>query len=180
MKSEKRYAVFSSPQLYFARFVFYYMENDAPESTTLLLVNSWSGSRCTAASSCSRSCAATGKRASWCLRGAGWWRTPTHSTPETLWLTEPTPHPMLGISGLLNLLTWVEYRQLAQASQHEEGGVPCPVPYPTRLPPTRFQASNQSMVGSAPGQSSATSQAAESPARTPAGTEQHTKQGGRR
>ena len=42
---------------------------------------------------------------------------------------------MLGISGLLNLLTWVEHRQLAQASQHEEGGVLCPVPYPTRLPP---------------------------------------------
>jgi hypothetical protein len=45
----------------------------------------------------------------------------------------PTPHPKLGMSGLLNLLTWVEHRQLAQASQHEEGGVPCPVPYPTRL-----------------------------------------------
>src|SRR5260370_7394826 len=110
----------------------------------------------------------------------GWWRTPNHSPPETLWLTEPTPHPMLGISGLLNLLTWVEHRQLAQASQHEEGGVPCPVPYPTRLPPTRFQASNQSVVGSAPGQSSAAPLPAESPARTPAGTAHPTSQAGQR
>src|SRR5258708_5249873 len=62
-------------------------------------------------------------------------RTPNHNTPETLRLTEPPPRPMLGISGLLNLLTWVEHRQLAQASQHEEGGVPCPIPHPTRLPP---------------------------------------------
>ena len=42
---------------------------------------------------------------------------------------------MLGISGLLQLLTWVEHRQLAQASPHEEGGVPCSVPHLTRLPP---------------------------------------------
>ncbi len=42
---------------------------------------------------------------------------------------------MLGISGLLNLLTWVKHRQLAQASPHEEGGIPCPVSHPTRLPP---------------------------------------------
>jgi hypothetical protein len=42
---------------------------------------------------------------------------------------------MLGISGLLQLLTWVEHRRVAQASQHEEGGVPCPIPHPTRLPP---------------------------------------------
>jgi hypothetical protein len=60
-------------------------------------------------------------------------RTPNHSTPETLRLTAPTPNPMLGMSGLMNLLTWVEHRQLAQASPHEEGGVPCPVPHPTRL-----------------------------------------------
>ena len=32
---------------------------------------------------------------------------------------------------------------MAQASQHEEGGVPCPVPHPTRLPPARFQASHR-------------------------------------
>ena len=65
----------------------------------------------------------------------GWWRTPNHNTPETLRLTEPTSYPMLGISGLLNLLTWVEHRQLAPASPQEEGGVPCPVPHSTRLPP---------------------------------------------
>src|SRR5712692_8696297 len=111
---------------------------------------------------------------------AGWWRTPNHKTPETLGLTEPTPLPMLGISGLLQLLTWVEHRQAVQASQHEEGGVPCPIPHPTRLPPARFQASHQSVGGSAPGQSAAAPLAAESPARTPAGTEQRTTQGGRR
>jgi hypothetical protein len=42
---------------------------------------------------------------------------------------------MLGISGLLNLLTWVEHRQPAQASPPEEGGISCPVSHPTRLPP---------------------------------------------
>jgi len=55
---------------------------------------------------------------------AGWWRRPKHKTPETLPLTTPTPRPMLGISGLLNLLTWVEQRQPAQASPQEEGGIP--------------------------------------------------------
>jgi hypothetical protein len=49
-------------------------------------------------------------------------------------LLDQLPDPMLGINGLLNLLTWVKHRQLAQASQHEEGGVPCPISYPTRLP----------------------------------------------
>ncbi len=42
---------------------------------------------------------------------------------------------MLGISGLLQLLTWVEHRQAVQASQREEGGVSCSIPHPTRLPP---------------------------------------------
>src|SRR5213080_3028568 len=70
--------------------------------------------------------------------GAGSWRTPNHNTPETLRLTEPTPRPMLGISGLLQLLTWVEHRRAVQASQHEEGGVPCPISPPTRLPPARL------------------------------------------
>ena len=42
---------------------------------------------------------------------------------------------MLGISGLLQLLTWVEHRRVVQASQQEEGGVPCPIPHPTRSPP---------------------------------------------
>ncbi|EFH88329.1 hypothetical protein Krac_9763 [Ktedonobacter racemifer DSM 44963] len=42
---------------------------------------------------------------------------------------------MLGLSGLLQLLTWVEQRRVAQASQHEEGGVPCPVFHPTQSPP---------------------------------------------
>ena len=107
-------------------------------------------------------------------------RTPNYNTPETLRLTEPTPRPMLGISGLLNLLTWVEHRQAVQASEHEEGGVSCPISYPTRLPPTRFQASHQSLGGSAPGQSEASPLAAESPTRTPVGTEQRTRQGGRR
>ena len=107
-------------------------------------------------------------------------RTPTHNTSETLRLTAPTPRPMLGISGLLQLLTWVEHRRAVQASQHEEGGVPCPIPHPTRLPPARLQASHPSVGGSAPGQSEASPVAAESPARTPVGTEQRTRQGGRR
>ena len=108
----------------------------------------------------------------------GW--TATHKTPESLQLTTSPPPPMLGISGLLNLLTWVEHRQRAQASPHEEGGIPCPVSHPTRLPPTRFQPGNQSVGGSAPGQSEASSLAAESSARTPTGTRPHTRQGGRR
>jgi hypothetical protein len=115
-----------------------------------------------------------------CYLAAGWWRTPSHKTPESLWLTEPTPRPMLGISGLLNLLTWVEHRQRAQASPHQEGGNPCPVSHPTRLPPTRFKPGNQSVGGSASGQSTATPLAAEPPTRTPTGTQQHTRQGGRR
>src|SRR2546421_1759037 len=94
-------------------------------------------------------------------------RTPNYNTPETLRLTEPTPRPMLGISGLLQLLTWVEHRQAVQASQHEEGGVPCPIPHPTRLPPAQFQASNRLVGGSTPGQSSAAPLAAELSARTP-------------
>src|SRR6266702_1793865 len=92
-------------------------------------------------------------------------RTPTHNTPETLRLTEPMPCPMLGISGLLNLLTWVEHRQLAQASPHEEGGIPCSVPHLTRLPPAQFQTGQRSVGESARGQSSAASLAAKSSAR---------------
>src|SRR6266700_3970052 len=115
-----------------------------------------------------------------CFHTAGLSRRPNHKTPVTLRLTTPTPIPMLGISGLLQLLTWVEHRRVVQASQHEEGGVPCPISHPTQLPPTRFQASNQSVGGSAPGQSSAAPLAAESSARTPAGTERSIRQGGRR
>src|SRR6266702_3386106 len=86
-----------------------------------------------------------------CFHTAGLSRTPKHKTPESIRLTTSPPRPMLGISGLLNLLTWVEHRQRAQASPHEEGGIPYPVSYPTRLPPTRFQPGNQSVGGSAPG-----------------------------
>ena len=42
---------------------------------------------------------------------------------------------MPGMSGLLQLLTWVEHRRVAQASPHEEGGVPCPISHPTQFPP---------------------------------------------
>jgi hypothetical protein len=114
-------------------------------------------------------------------RAGGSLREPNHKTPETVRLTETTPRPMLGISGLLNLLTWVEHRQQALASQHcEEGGIPCPVSHPTRLPPTQFQTSIQSVGSSAPGQSTAAPLEAPSSARTPAGSEQRTRQGGRR
>src|SRR6266567_1635057 len=110
---------------------------------------------------------------------AGWWTTPNHNTPETLGLTDPTLRPMLGISGLLNLLTWVEHRQLAQASPHEEGGVPCPVPHSTQLPPAQFQTGRRSVGGSAASQSAAAPLAAESSARTPVGAKPRTRQGGR-
>ncbi len=118
--------------------------------------------------------------ASMSSNGVGSWRTPNHNTPETVRLTEPTPCPMLGMSGLLNLLTWVEHRQLAQTSQHEEGGVPCPVPPPTRLPPARFQTSHRSVGGSAAGQSEASPLAVKPLARTSAGAKPRTRQGGRR
>jgi hypothetical protein len=108
----------------------------------------------------------------------GWWRIPNHKTPEPLQLTAPTPRPMLGISGLLNLLTWVEHRQLAQASPHEEGGALCPVSYPTQFPPARFKAGHRPVDGSAPDQSSAAPLAPESPTRTPVGTKPRPKQGG--
>ncbi len=42
---------------------------------------------------------------------------------------------MLGMSGLLNLLTWVERRTAAQASSQEEGGVPCPLSKSSGFPP---------------------------------------------
>gem|GEM_PF-462964 len=148
--------------------------------TALTLVNSLSGSKRSATASSKLSSAPTRSQGFGCFRGAGWWRRPNHNTPETLPLTEPTPRPMLGISGLLQLLTWVEHRRAVQTSEHEEGGVPCPIPHPTRLPPARFQASKQSVGRSAPGQSSAAPLAAESSARTPATTEQCTRQGGRR
>ena len=87
---------------------------------------------------------------------------------------------MLGISGLLQLLTWVERRRVVQASEYKEGGVPCPIPQPTRLPPAQFQSGHRAVGGSAAGQSSATPLAAELPARTPTGTEQRNGEGGRR
>src|SRR5947209_8364872 len=114
------------------------------------------------------------------FRIAGWWRRPNHNTPETLRLTNPTPRPMLGISGLLQLLTWVEHRRAAQASEHEEGGIPCPIPHPTQLPPAQFQTGHRSVGGPAAGQSSAISLAAESTTRTSARAKPHPKQGGRR
>src|SRR6266700_6030364 len=114
-----------------------------------------------------------------CCPGDGWSTTPNHNTPETLGLTDPTLRPMLGISGLLNLLTWVEHRQLAQASPHEEGGVPCPVPHSTQLPPAQFQTGRRSVGGSAASQSAAAPLAAESSARTPVGAKPRTRQGGR-
>ena len=87
---------------------------------------------------------------------------------------------MLGISGLLQLLTWVEHRRVVQASQHEEGGVPCPISHPTQLPPARLQANQQPVGGSPPTQSSAASLAAKSPARTSTGPGQRNREGGRR
>src|SRR5258708_38335783 len=60
-------------------------------------------------------------------------RRPNHNTPDTLPLTEPTPRPMLGISALLQLLTCFEHTRAVQASEHEDGGVPCPIPHPTRI-----------------------------------------------
>src|SRR5260370_93843 len=97
----------------------------------------------------------------------------------TLGLTERTPCPMLGISGLLNLLTWVEHRQQAQASLQKEGGALCPLPHSPQSPPVCLQASHWPVDGSAPGQSPAASLVAKLLARTSVGSKSATKQGGR-
>jgi hypothetical protein len=110
--------------------------------------------------------------------GAGWWRTPNHKTPETLRLTEPTPRPMLGMSGLLNLLTWVEHRQQVQALAYEEGGTRCPISHVIPSPPARFQTGHRRVGESTPNQSSTAAQASESPSRASVGAKPHPKQGG--
>jgi hypothetical protein len=86
---------------------------------------------------------------------------------------------MLGMSGLLNLLTWVEQRTAAQASPQEEGGVPCPISKSSGFPPARFQGRQRSVGRSAPGQSEAVTPTPELSARTPVGAEPHHKRGGR-
>jgi hypothetical protein len=109
----------------------------------------------------------------------GSWRTPNHKTPETVGLTEPTACPILGISGLLNLLTWVERQQQAQASLQKEGGARCPIPHSIQSPPVRLQASDCPVDEAAPGQSSAASLVAKPLARTSVGSKSAPKQGGR-
>jgi hypothetical protein len=112
--------------------------------------------------------------------GDGWWRSPNHKTPETLRLTEPTPRPMLGRGGLLNLLNWVEHRQQTQNAAHEEGGALCLVSHVTASPPAQYQAGHRPVDEFAPGQSSAAPQASESPPRTTVGATPGPKQGGQR
>ncbi len=73
-------------------------------------------------------------------------------TPEIRSLTDLLSQPMLSISGLLNLLTWVEHRQQVQASLHEKGGALCPVPLPTLFPPAQFQTDHWSVDESAASQ----------------------------
>ena len=41
----------------------------------------------------------------------------------------------MGITGLLNVLIWLERRQGAKASPHQEGGTSCPTPHPSQFPP---------------------------------------------
>lgn len=86
---------------------------------------------------------------------------------------------MLGMSGLLNLLTWVEQRTAAQASSQEEGGIPCPISKSSGSPPAQFQGRQRSVDRPAPGQSEAVTPTPEFSARTPVGAKPHHKQGGR-
>jgi hypothetical protein len=75
------------------------------------------------------------KAGSRCCPAAEWWRSPKHNAPETRSLTDSPLRPKIGITGLLNLLAWVEQKRVAHAAQQKEGGVSCPVPHPPPFPP---------------------------------------------
>lgn len=47
--------------------------------------------------------------------------------------------PPLGISGLLNVLPWVEHWQQARASAQKEGDALGPISHPTMSPPPVFK-----------------------------------------
>jgi hypothetical protein len=111
---------------------------------------------------------------------AGWSRSPKHNAPETRSLTDSPLRPKIGITGLLNLLAWVEQKRVAHAAQQKEGGVSCPVPHPPPFPPAHVQATLHALGAVASAQSPTLTRAAQPVNRTPTGATQHTRQGGQR
>jgi hypothetical protein len=108
-----------------------------------------------------------------CSRGAGWWKGPSHSTYNPL-LTPKSLPPMIGLTGLLNLLVVVTRLQAAQqdcARAPQEAGVPCLSSPPDQtiwpaLPPAFEGANAQSLGPVAAGQSAPTPPSARSTRRT--------------
>lgn len=111
---------------------------------------------------------------------AGSWKSPKHTTPETLSLTESPLRPKIGITGLLNLLAWVEQKRVAHAAQQKEGGVPCPAPHPSQFPPAHVQATQHPVGAVTPSQSPALTRAPKPLTRTPARAAKRPRQGGQR
>jgi hypothetical protein len=106
-------------------------------------------------------------------RDAGWWKGPSHSTYNPL-LTSKHLAPMIGLAGLLNLLTLVSRLQAAQQDcpcAPQEAGAPCPSSPPNQrlgpaLPPALERSPTQSVGAVATGQSATTLAPARSPRRT--------------
>lgn len=115
-----------------------------------------------------------------CSRSGGSWKSPKHTTPETLSLTESPLRPKIGITGLLNLLAWVEQKRVAHAAQQKEGGVPCPAPHPSQFPPAHVQATQHPVGAVTPSQSPALTRAPKPLTRTPARAAKRPRQGGQR
>src|SRR5262245_23074152 len=91
---------------------------------------------------------------------------PSQTTPETLPSTGSRAAPIIGIAGLLNLLTRVERMRAAAGSSSEGGALPCLAAPP--LSPLALPGAGQQAVGPTPaGQSPAAAGAAEPPARAP-------------
>src|SRR5262249_19015169 len=63
-------------------------------------------------------------------RAAGWWKAPSHTTYKTR-LTSKSVAPIIGLTGLLNLLRVGTRLQAARDLGSQEGGAPCPS---SRLP----------------------------------------------
>jgi hypothetical protein len=108
-----------------------------------------------------------------CSRAGGWSKGPSHSTYNAL-LTSKPELPIIGLTGLLNLLTVVTQLQATQqdcARAPQEAGVPCLAFPPTQsswpaLPPARGDTAAQSLGALAAGQSATTLAPARSSRRT--------------
>jgi hypothetical protein len=113
--------------------------------------------------------------ASSCCPRDGWWREPSHSTYNPL-LTPKLLSPMIGLTGLLNLLAVVARRHVArQDCMHapQEAGVPCPASPPDQrmgpaLPPTLESAQAQPVGAVTTSQSATAPASAQSSRRTAA------------